>query len=661
MYEATMSASQAIDERFDSDLDSALDRARSALTGRQRADGHWCFEFEADCTIPSEYILMMHYMDEIDGVLQQKLARYIRAHQNDDGGWPLYWGGHTDLSCAVKAYFALKLAGDDPAAPHMQRARQAILERGGAERANVFTRITLAYFRQVPWRAVPFVPVEVMLLPRWFFFHIDKVSSWARTVMVPLFVLCSLRARAVNPTGLGIRELFRRDPDQVRDYMQIRVQTRGATVWGRLFLLLDSLGRWCEPLIPAAMRRRAVQAAEEWFTARLNGENGINGIFPAMANSYQALALLGYAPEHPYRVQARRALRLLVVEREDDAYCQPCVSPTWDTALALHALCECGVSTPSMHRSVDWLLERQITDEPGDWQVNHPGVPGGGWAFQYHNHFYPDLDDTAAVAWAIARVVAPDRPASMDRAADWLVAMQSKNDGFAAYDADNTHYHLNEIPFADHKALLDPPTADVTARVVAFLAYLGRTQDRPAIARAVNFLLREQEPNGSWFGRWGTNYVYGTWSVLAALELLGEERPREAITRAVQWLVSVQQEDGGWGESNDSYFDPALAGRGQPSTVMHTAWACLALMAAGEGNGKSYERSLHGMSHGISHGESLRRGIAWLVDHQDADGRWCDPYFNAPGFPRVFYLTYHGYRWYFPLWALARYRRLTGQ
>ncbi len=635
MYEKTLFAPQTMDER----LDAAIARARSALTERQRPDGHWCFEFEADCTIPSEYILMMHYMDEIDGALQKKLARYIREHQNADGGWPLYWGGQTDLSCAVKAYYALKLAGDDPEAAHMQRARQAIIERGGAERANVFTRITLAYFGQVPWRAVPFIPVEVMLLPHWFFFHIYKVSSWARTVMVPLFVLCSLRARAANPTGLGIRELFRRDPDQVRDYMK----SSGTSRWGRAFLLLDSLGRLCEPLIPAPLRRRAVRAAEEWFTARLNGEDGINGIFPAMANSYQALALLGYAPDHPYRVQARRALRLLVVEREDDAYCQPCVSPTWDTALALHALCESGVSTPEMHRSVDWLLERQTRDEPGDWRVNHPGVPGGGWAFQYHNHFYPDLDDTAAVAWAIARVIEPQRPASLDRAADWLVAMQSKNDGFAAYDADNTHYYLNEIPFADHKALLDPPTADVTARVVAFLSYLGRAQDRPAIARAVDYLLREQEPNGSWFGRWGTNYVYGTWSVLVALELLGDERPREAMARAARWLVSVQQDDGGWGESNDTYFDPGLAGRGQPSTVMHTAWACLALMAAGE-----------------EHRASLDRGIAWLVEHQDADGRWRDPYFNAPGFPRVFYLTYHGYRWYFPLWALARYRRLTG-
>ncbi len=620
----------------DAPLDAAIEQARAALLGRRHADGHWCFEFEADCTIPAEYILMMHFMDEIDGALQAKLARYLRERQNADGGWPLYWGGQTDVSCAVKAYYALKLAGDDPAAPHMRRARQAILECGGAERSNVFTRITLAYFGQLPWRAVPFIPAEIMLLPRWFFFHIYKVSSWARTVMVPLFVLCTLKARAANPSGIGIRELFHGDPQQIKDYMR----ASGATLWGRIFLLLDSLGRGIEPLIPAALRRRAIRAAEQWFTARLNGEDGINGIFPAMVNAYQALALLGYAPDHPYRRQAGAALRRLVIERPEDAYCQPCVSPTWDTALAIHALRESEPPSPEMHSAVDWLMQRQITEAAGDWQVNHRGVRGGGWAFQYHNDYYPDLDDTAAVAWAIARVAGPRQRAALERAADWLVAMQSKNGGFGAYDADNTHHYLNEIPFADHKALLDPPTADVTARVVAFLAHLDRPQDHPALERAVQFLLREQESNGAWFGRWGTNYVYGTWSVLVALELLGDAQPREATERAAAWLMSVQQADGGWGETNDSYLDPALAGRGQPSTAAHTAWACLGLMAAGQG-----------------HNPAVRRGISWLMEHQE-DGCWRDPYFNAPGFPRVFYLIYHGYRCYFPLWALARYRRM---
>jgi squalene-hopene/tetraprenyl-beta-curcumene cyclase len=405
------------------------------------------------------------------------------------------------------------------------------------------------------------------------------------------------------------------------------------------FLVLDRLGRALEPLIPARVRARAIRKAEEWFTARLNGEDGLNGIFPAMINAYQALAVLDYPKDHRYRKQAGAALRRLIIERPQDAYCQPCVSPVWDTSLAIHALVETDRSTGGeVLAAVEWLKRRQIVDAPGDWQVNRPGVRGGGWAFQYRNDYYPDLDDTAAVAWAIARAAGPDNRDVLDRAADWLVAMQSRNGGFAAYDADNTYHYLNEIPFADHKALLDPPTADVTARVVTFLAYLGRPRDRSALQRAVEFLRREQESFGAWYGRWGTNYIYGTWSVLAAFELLGETSLRPAIDKAVAWLVSVQQADGGWGETNDSYHDPSLAGCGQPATAMQTAWACLGLIAAGE-----------------ARSEAVRRGMGWLMEHQ-SEGCWRDPYFNAPGFPRVFHLIYHGYRSYFPLWALARYR-----
>jgi squalene-hopene/tetraprenyl-beta-curcumene cyclase len=622
------------------------------LLACQRPDGHWCFEFEADCTIPAEYILMMHFMGEVDEVLQEKLARYIRARQNGAGGWSLYTDGKTDVSCSVKAYYALKLAGDDPRAPHLRRARQAILDGGGAERSNVFTRITLAYFGQVPWRAVPFIPVEIMLLPRWFFFHIYKISSWARTVMVPLLILCTLKARAENPSGAGIRELFREDPEHIKDYFA----GKSGTMLARWFLILDRLGRALEPLIPARIRARAIRKAEQWFIARLNGEDGLNGIFPAMVNAYQALAVLDYAKDHPFRRQAGAALKRLVIERPQDAYCQPCVSPVWDTGLAIHALLETDQSTGcEVLAAIEWLKKRQIVDAPGDWQVNHRGVRGGGWAFQYRNDYYPDLDDTAAVAWAIARAARPENRAILDRAADWLVAMQSKNGGFAAYDADNTHHYLNEIPFADHKALLDPPTADVTARVVSFLAYLGRPQDRPALRRAIAFLLREQESHGAWYGRWGTNYIYGTWSVLTALELSGEIHRHCAVGKATAWLASVQQADGGWGETNDSYLDPGLAGKGQPSTGVHTAWACLGLMAAGE-----------------TRSEAVQRGIRWLMEHQGTSsvassgraavtdgqghGCWRDPYFNAPGFPRVFHLIYHGYHCYFPLWALARYR-----
>ncbi|WP_248885084.1 squalene--hopene cyclase [Acidithiobacillus acidisediminis] len=622
-------------------LQQSIAAAQQALRQHQAQDGHWCFEFEADCTIPAEYILMMHYMDDRDADLQAKIAVYLRRHQGDHGGWPLYHGGQFDMSASVKAYYALKLAGDAPEASHMQRARAAILAHGGAERANVFTRITLALFRQVPWRAVPFIPVEIMFLPRWFPMHIDKVASWSRTVMVPLFILCSRKAQAKNPTGVGIPELFRQAPDEIHDYF---VCARKGIV-ARTFLALDRLGRTLEPLIPAWIRNRAIRRAEAWFIARLNGVHGINGIFPAMVNAHEALALLGYPKEHPYRQQTRQALQNLLVERAQEAYCQPCVSPVWDTCWGLRALLEIAPepeedALAAMH----WLLQRQITDAPGDWQHLRPHLRGGGWAFQYENSYYPDLDDTAAVAWTLHRAGRPeDRPA-LERAADWLVGMQSRNGGFGAYDVDNTHYYLNEIPFADHKALLDPPTADVSGRVLTFLAALNRPQDRPAIDRLVKYLLDQQESNGSWFGRWGSNYIYGTWSVLIAFAELGDPTVRPAMERAAAWLRAVQQEDGGWGESNDSYLDPGLAGQGQPATAAHTAWACLALMAAGDRDT-----------------DALRRGIAWLQEHQAADGEWHDPWFNAPGFPRVFYITYHGYKLYFPLWALSQYQNLQAR
>ena len=623
---------------FRAPLDRVIAEARATLGGLQAEDGHWCFEFEADCTISAEYILMQHYMDERDGPLEAKIAVYLRNKQADHGGWPLYYGGPFDLSASVKAYYALKLAGDNPELPHMRRAREAILAHGGAERANVFTRITLALFAQVPWRAVPFIPVEIMLLPRWFPFQIYKVASWSRTVMVPLFILCSLKARAKNPLQVHIRELFRRPPEQIADYFSHARQG----IVANLFLSLDRFWRLMEDWIPQRIRCRAVKKAEAWFTARINGEDGLNGIFPAMVNAHEALELLGYSSDHVYRQQTGAALRKLVVERATDAYCQPCVSPVWDTCLALHALLEQdGEVSPAVQSGIQWLKDRQIGAEPGDWREQRPNLAGGGWAFQYANPYYPDLDDTAAVGWALARAGRAEDRDSIERAADWLAGMQSSNGGFAAYDVDNTHYYLNEIPFADHKALLDPPTADVTGRVVAFLAYLARPRDRDILRRAVAYLLREQESSGAWFGRWGTNYIYGTWSVLMALAELDDPSLKPAMERAAHWLRAVQQSDGGWGENNDSYGDPGLAGMGQASTAAQTAWACLGLMAAGDQDSPA-----------------LHRGIAWLQMYQEEDGRWPDIFFNAPGFPKVFYLIYHGYSLYFPLWALARYRNL---
>jgi squalene-hopene/tetraprenyl-beta-curcumene cyclase len=623
-------------------LERAIAAARNALCARQSDSGHWLFELEADCTIPAEYVLMLHFQGESAPVLESKIAAYLRARQAPHGGWPLYPGGQLDLSCTVKAYYALKLAGDPPDAPHMVRARNAILARGGAARANVFTRITLALFGQVPWRAVPYIPVEIMLLPRWFPFHLDKVSYWSRTVMVPLFILCTLKPRARNPRQVDVAELFVTPAQEERHYF--RVPAGRAGILARAFLLLDHTFRRLDPLIPQAMRRRATARAEAWTLARLNGEDGLGAIFPAMVNALEALTVLGYPPDDPRRATARRALDKLLVVQDASAYCQPCVSPVWDSALAALAMQEEGTAEAlaAAERALEWLETEQLLDEPGDWQHKRPKLAGGGWAFQFRNDFYPDLDDTAVIAWAMRRARDPARYAyAVQRALDWLVGMQSSDGGFAAFDVDNTHYNLNYIPFADHGALLDPPTSDVTARVITVLAVADRPQDKASLERAIAYLRREQEPDGSWFGRWGSNYIYGTWSVLMAFAQARIRCDDPAVRRSVLWLNACQNADGGWGESNDSYAQAPALRVPVASTSFQTAWALLGLMASGQ------VRS-----------EAVQRGVEYLQRTQNAQGLWDDPGFTCPGFPRVFYLKYHGYSAYFPLWALAAYRNL---
>ena len=622
------------------DLVRAIAVARDELVRRQSARGYWLFELEADCTIPAEYLLMMHFLAEIDQPLEAKMAAYLRARQAEHGGWPLYHGGDFDMSCSVKVYFALKLAGDSPEAPHMRRARAAILERGGAARANVFTRITLALFGQIPWRGVPYIPVEIMLLPRWFPFHLDKVSYWSRTVMVPLFILCTRKPVACNPRNVHIRELFTTPPEEERHYFW-RPGVRPGLL-ARVFFGLDRLGRMLDPAIPGALRERATRRAEAWMIERLNGEHGLGAIFPAMVNALEAMAVLGYASDDLRRLAAKRALQRLVVVNGSEAYCQPCVSPVWDCALACLAMQETGGASAlaASTRALEWLEPEQLLENPGDWRARRPGLAGGGWAFQFANGHYPDLDDTAVVAWAMHQAQDSERYShSVNRALDWLIGMQSGNGGFASFDVDNTAYYLNEIPFADHGALLDPPTSDVTARVVTVLARVGRHQDRQALERAISYLRAEQEADGSWFGRWGTNYIYGTWSVLTALAHAGVSSDDPAVRRAVGWLTVCQNADGGWGESNDSYA-PQHHAHGQTASTPHqSAWAVLALMAAGE-----------------AESDVVRRGVEYLLRTQQAQGLWSDPGFTAPGFPRVFYLRYHGYCAYFPLWALAAYR-----
>ncbi len=623
-------------------LDEAITRAYTALLAQQREDGHWCFPLEADCTIPAEYILMMHFMDEVDTVLERKIANFLRTRQVTDGhgGWPLYYGGDFDMSCSVKTYYALKLVGDSPEAAHMVHARNAILERGGAARSNVFTRLLLAMYRQIPWRGVPFVPAEIMLLPRWFPFHLSKVAYWSRTVMVPLSILCTLKAKAINPRNVHVQELFVVDPEKEKNYFPVR------TSLNRLLLYVERLASKLEPFIPSFIRRRAVKKAEQWVIERLNGNDGLGAIFPAMVNAYEALTLLGHDRDHPLLQQCRQSLReLLVDEGEEITWCQPCVSPVWDTVLTTLALQEDKqADSEPIRRALDWIVPLQILNEPGDWRDSRPNLLGGGWAFQYANPHYPDLDDTAAVAWALIQTGAEDYRVSINRAADWLAGMQSSNGGFAAFDIDNAYYYLNEIPFADHGALLDPPTSDVSARCVGLLALNGEARHQEAVKRGLDFLFNEQESFGAWFGRWGSNYIYGTWSVLEAFRLARVDKGHQAVQRAIQWLESVQRADGGWGETNDSYLDPQLAGQLEASTSFQTAWAVLGLMAAGE-----------------VENTAVRKGIDYLLRTQIATGLWEEPWFTAPGFPRVFYLKYHGYSKYFPLWALNRYRTLSSK
>ena len=624
----------------DAALDGAIARGRAALLGRRRGDGHFVFELEADSTIPAEYVMLEHFLDRIEPALEDRIGVYLRERQGAHGGWPLFHDGAFDLSCSVKAYYALKLIGDDPDAPHMRRARAAILAHGGAERTNVFTRAQLALFGQVPWRAVPVMPVELMLAPRWFPITLWRVSYWSRTVIVPLLVLMARRPRARNPRGVGIAELFCTPPEQVRDW--IRGPYRSP--WGYFFKALDSLLRAIEPYAPRRLRARAIAAAERFVTERLNGEDGLGAIYPAMANTVMMYDGFGYTAEHPLSATAWRAVRKLLVIGEDRAYCQPCLSPVWDTGLAAHALLEADRAIgPAQERdwliaACDWLRGKQVTDLVGDWAAARPDVAPGGWAFQYENPHYPDVDDTAVVAMLLHRVGEGD--AAVARARDWIIGMQCRGGGWGAFDADNDRFFLNHIPFADHGALLDPPTADVTARCVSFLAQLGEPADTAVIRRAIAWLRSEQETDGSWFGRWGTNYIYGTWSVLCALNAAGLAHDDPAIRRAVDFLLATQRDDGGWGEDEESYAG-APHGRYHTSTPSQTAWALLGLMAAGAADHQAVER-----------------GIAWLQRQQSVAGDWAEQAYTAVGFPRVFYLRYHGYRLFFPLMALARFRDL---
>ncbi|WP_175952774.1 squalene--hopene cyclase [Burkholderia sp. BCC0405] len=627
-------------------VDTAVSRATDALLAAQNADGHWVYELEADSTIPAEYVLLVHYLGETPNLeLEQKIGKYLRRIQQADGGWPLFTDGAPNISASVKAYFALKVIGDDENAEHMQRARRAIHAMGGAEMSNVFTRIQLALYGAIPWRAVPMMPVEIMLLPQWFPFHLSKVSYWARTVIVPLLVLNAKRPLAKNPRGVRIDELFIDPPVNAGLLPRQGHQSPG---WFAFFRVVDHALRAVDGLFPNYTRERAIRQAVSFVDERLNGEDGLGAIYPAMANAVMMYDVLGYAEDHPNRAIARKSIEKLLVVHDDEAYCQPCLSPVWDTSLAAHALLETGDARAedAAIRGLEWLRPLQILDVRGDWISRRPHVRPGGWAFQYANAHYPDVDDTAVVAVAMDRAQKLKQNDayrdSIARAREWVVGMQSSDGGWGAFEPENTQYYLNNIPFSDHGALLDPPTADVSGRCLSMLSQLGETplNSEPA-RRALDYMLKEQEPDGSWYGRWGMNYVYGTWTALCSLNAAGLTPDDPRMKRGAQWLLSIQNKDGGWGEDGDSYKLNYRGFEQAPSTASQTAWALLGLMAAGEVNNPA-----------------VARGIDYLIANQNEAGLWDEARFTATGFPRVFYLRYHGYRKFFPLWALARYRNL---
>jgi squalene-hopene/tetraprenyl-beta-curcumene cyclase len=630
----------------DDALQASIASATRALLGYRQPDGHWVFELEADCTIPAEYVLLRHYLGEpVDAEVEGKIANYLRRVQGTHGGWPLVHDGDFEMSASVKAYFALKMIGDPVDAPHMARAREAIRARGGAIHSNVFTRFMLAMFGVMTWRSVPVLPVEIMLLPLWSPFHLNKISYWARTTIVPLMVLAALKPRAKNVSGVGIDELFLQPPHSIGMTARAPHQSRG---WFMLFRGFDSVLRAIEPLFPKKLRTHAIDRAVGFIEERLNGEDGLGAIYPPIANTVMMYEVLGKPADYPPRAIARRALDRLLVIGEHEAYCQPCVSPVWDTSLTCHAMIEAGSeeALASARQGLDWLKPKQVLDIKGDWAVKRPDVRPGGWAFQYNNAYYPDLDDTAVVVMAMDRTRRatknPEYDEAIARGREWICGMQSRDGGWAAFDVNNLEYYLNNIPFSDHGALLDPPTEDVTARCVSMLTQLGETaENSPAVAAGIAYLRRTQLAEGSWYGRWGLNYIYGTWSVLCALNAAGVAHQDPMMRKAVGWLLSIQNEDGGWGEDATSYRLDYKGFEAAPTTASQTAWALLGLMAAGE----------------VGH-PAVGRGVQYLIDTQTEKGLWDEQRYTATGFPRVFYLRYHGYPKFFPLWALARYRNL---
>jgi squalene-hopene/tetraprenyl-beta-curcumene cyclase len=627
-------------------IDAAMEAVRDYLLALQAEDGHWCGELEGDTILESEYVLLMHALGRGDAPRVGKACEYLRRKQLASGGWTHYAGGPIEVGGSVKAYFVLRLAGDDPESEPMTRARRAILENGGIEACNSFTKILLAIFGQYDWAKCPAVIPEMLLLPSWFPFNIGDMSAWSRTIVVPLSIIWASKPRVDVPPGRGIEELHTRGVSKrwSLEAVNPKAKTLKAWLWGLFFTLVSGFFTAVEMIGIHPLRRRALAKAEAWTLARLEDSDGLGAIFPPIVNTILALKGLSYPVDHPAVASQIAELERLVIEDEATARVQPCLSPVWDTAIAVHALLAAGEdpNDPRLLRAGRWLLDKECT-RVGDWAAKVPGVRPGGWYFEHRNAFYPDTDDTAQVLTALSGLKFPNprdedrRRGAIHRGLDWMLAMQNADGGFGAFDRACDKEFLTYVPFADHNAVIDPSCEDITGRALETFARLGLPPTHAASAKAAAFLLAKRDSDGTWYGRWGTNYLYGTWLAAWGLSRVGQSAHKKVLDEAAAWVRSVQNPDGGWGESQRSYDDLSTKGRG-PSTASQTSWALMTLFAAGDFDSVA-----------------VRRGVGTLLATQLPDGSWYDEPWTGTGFPRVFYLRYHLYAVYFPLLALATY------
>jgi squalene-hopene/tetraprenyl-beta-curcumene cyclase len=645
--------------RMDSaDVQSAIAKSQDYLFSRQHPEeGYWCGELEADSMLEADYIYLHVLLESGDPARLKRALTEILRCQNEDGTWSLYPGGPGNISLAVKCYFACKLMGMSADEPRLAKCREWILQHGGVVACNTFTKIYLCSLGQYDYDAVPAIPPEIVLFPNWFYFNIYEISSWSRSILVPLAIIYAKKPFRKIPPEQGIDELF--VGGRAKANLRLRFNRKALFSWRNFFLVVDRLMHWAEATRIRPLRKLALRRAEKWTLERLEMSDGLGAIYPAMLNAIVALRCLGYAEDHPQVIRARKEFENLGIEQPATAEApdptfrmQPAVSPVWDTAQAICALVESGIprNDPRLIKATDWLLSKEVR-HLGDWAVKVPHIEPTGWYFEFRNEFYPDTDDSAQVLLALKRVEHPREDTVREvaqRAIKWEFAMQCRNGGWGSFDKDCTKMIFENIPFADHNAMLDPPTVDITGRMLEMLAAYGYSRDDPRVEKAISFIFSEQEPDGSWFGRWGVNYVYGTFLVLRGFAAICIDQGDPRIQKAAAWIRCVQNSDGGWGETCGTYDDPSTRGLG-PSTPSQTAWGLLALLAAGDHTS-----------------EAVAKGVRWLLTRQRPDGSWDEStcagpnsqsQYTAAGFPRVFYLAYHLYRQYFPLLALTGYRR----